>query len=152
MTAAEARRRRGGSSLLERAKADPSRAARIDRLVASASIEQLVQAIMEREHINAAELARRLKAKAPQISRDLHGGLSRATLSRVSIIADALGYDFVPAFVPREDTAKRKRFLECYAKLFPEAAQPQLPADEPEPKKRSTTRVKPVGTGRRRIA
>jgi transcriptional regulator with XRE-family HTH domain len=152
MTAAEARKRRGGSTLLERAKADPTRAARIDRLVAAASVEQLVQAIMERERISAAELARRIHAKAPQISRDLHGGLSRATLSRVSAIAEALGYDFVPAFVPRSDTARRKRFLESYAKLIPEAAQLRLPVQAAPQKKRSSTKAKTSPAGRRRIA
>jgi transcriptional regulator with XRE-family HTH domain len=141
MTAAEARKRRGGSTLLERTKVDHARATRIDRLVASASIEQLVQAIMDREQISAAELARRMNAKAPQVSRDLHGGLSRATLSRVSTIAEALGYDFVPAFVPRANTAQRKHFLESYAKLIPEAAQLQSSARAPQRKKRRTTPV-----------
>jgi len=120
MNAAEARRRRGGPTLVERVKgADPVRSARIDKLVAAASVEQIVQAIMENESINAAELARRINAKAPQVSRDLHGGLSRATLSRISTIADALGYDFIPAFVPRAQTAKRKRFIEMYRELIP---------------------------------
>jgi hypothetical protein len=122
MNAAEARKRRGGPSLADRIrKVDPARAARIDRLVATASVEQIVQAIMESESINAAELARRINAKAPQISRDLHGGLSRATLSRVSMIAEALGYEFIPAFVPRSDNAKRKRFLKVYYELIPAA-------------------------------
>lgn len=120
MNAAEARKRRGGSTLVQRIKAgDSTRAARIDKLVAAASVEQIVQAIMENERINAAELARRINAKAPQISRDLHGGLSRATLSRVATIADALGYDFIPAFVPRADDAKRKRFIKMYRELIP---------------------------------
>ena len=122
MNAAEPRKRRGGPSLADRIRvADPARAARIDRLVATASVEQIVQAIMESESINAAELARRINAKAPQISRDLHGGLSRATLSRVSMIAEALGYEFIPAFVPRSDNAKRKRFLKMYYELIPTA-------------------------------
>jgi DNA-binding GntR family transcriptional regulator len=120
MNAAEARKRRDGSTLVQRIKTgDPARAARIDKLVAAASVEQIVQAIMENESINAAELARRINAKAPQVSRDLHGGLSRATLSRVSTIADALGYDFIPAFVPRADNAKRKRFIKMYRELIP---------------------------------
>jgi transcriptional regulator with XRE-family HTH domain len=130
MNATEARKRRGGSSLLERVKADPVRAARIDRLVASAFVEQLVQAIMDHEHVSAAELARRLNTKPPQISRDLHGGLSRATLSRLSMIAEALGYDFFPAFVPRSDESKRKRFLDMYRKLMQD-----IPFEYAAPKK-----------------
>jgi len=120
MNAAEARRRRGGSTLVERVKRDPVRAARIDALVAAATVEQMVQAIMDSEQITAAELARRVNAKAPQISRDLHGGLSRATLTRLVAIAEALGYDFVPAFVPRSDLSVRRRFFAAYDRLIPE--------------------------------
>jgi transcriptional regulator with XRE-family HTH domain len=154
MNAAEARKQRGGSTLLERIKAaDPARGARIDKLVAAASVEQIVQAIMDNERINAAELARRMNAKAPQISRDLHGGLSRATLSRLTTIANALGYDFIPAFVPRADSAKRKRFISLYRELIP----PLLSAAAP-PRRHITTakkaqRKKDSGNpGRRRVA
>jgi transcriptional regulator with XRE-family HTH domain len=99
--------------------ADPKRAARIERLVAAAAVEQVVQGIMDHARINAAELARRINVSPPQISRDLHGGLSRATLSRLLMIADALDCDFVPAFVPRSDDTKRKRFLKMYRGLIP---------------------------------
>src|ERR1700676_1153419 len=100
MNAAEARKRRGGSTLVERIMAaDPKRAARIERLVSAAAVEQVVQTIMDHEHINAAELARRINVSPPQVSGDLHGGLNRATLSRLLRIADALDCDFVPAFV-----------------------------------------------------
>ncbi len=122
MNAAEARKQRGGSTLLERTKRDPVRAAAIDALVAAASVEHIVQTIMEIENVNAAELARRVNAKPPQISRDLHGGLSKATLGRIASIADALGYDFVPAFVPRSKNAKRRKFFEAYCGLLPETS------------------------------
>lgn len=111
MNAREARKRRGGTTLLERTKADPVRATSIDRLVAAASIEQLVQALMDREHVTAAELARRINVKPPQVSRDLRGGLSKATIGRLSMIAEALGYDFVPAFIPRTDNENRSEVL-----------------------------------------
>lgn len=154
MNAAEARKRRGGSTLLERTKADPARAARVDRLVASASVEQLVQAIMDSEHINAAELARRVNAKPPQISRDLHGGLSRATLSRLSTIAEALGYDFVPAFVPRSDAAKRKRFLDMYRELIPDVSVENIPPKQAVTRAKKQTKAKKTVTGsaKRRVA
>ena len=119
MSADEARKRRGGTSLVERTKRDPVRAAQINALVAEASVEQLLQRIMELEHVTAAELARRMNAKPPQISRDLHGGLSRATLSRLVMIAEALGYDFVPAFVPRTKDRRREKFLDAYRRLIP---------------------------------
>jgi len=119
---AQTRKTRGGSTLIERVKSDPARAARIDQLIAHASIEQFVEAIMERKHVSVAELARRMKAKAPQISRDLNGGLSRVTISRLSTIADALGYDFVPALVPRSDESKRRRFFDAYCAMLPDVA------------------------------
>lgn len=147
MNAAEAKKHRSGSTLLERTKSDAARAARIDRLVASASVEQLVQAIMHEQHISAAELARRLKAKPPQISRDLRGGLSRATVSRLSTIAEALGYDFVPAFVPRSNAAKRKRFLDMYSELIPNAT-----TTRNETVKQPKTQKAVSGTRRRRVA
>lgn len=118
MNAAEARKKRGGSTLLDRTMRDPKRAARIEQLTKAADIEQLVQTIMESQHITAAELARRINAKPPQVSRDLHGGLRRATLARLAIIAEALGYEFVPALVPRKSSAKRNKFFAAYRALL----------------------------------
>lgn len=112
MNAAEARKKRGGSTLAERVRKAPKRAARIDRLVAEATIEHTLQQIMELENISAAELARRVKAKPPQISRDLHGGLSKARISRLALLAGALGYDFFPIFIPHGDLEKQKTLSE----------------------------------------
>ena len=120
MNAAEARKKRGGSTLIDRAMRDPKRAVRIEQLTKAADIEQMVQTIMASQHMSAAELARRINAKPPQVSRDLHGGLRRATLARLAIIAEALGYEFVPALVPRKQTNKRKRFFEAYRALLPQ--------------------------------
>jgi transcriptional regulator with XRE-family HTH domain len=98
--------------------ASPARATRIDRLVAQANVEQMVAAIMENQQISAAELARRVNSKPPQISRELRGGLRRATLNRIAIIAEALDCDFLPLFVPRQDSAKRKKFLQAHQDLM----------------------------------
>jgi hypothetical protein len=119
MNAAEARKARGGTTLVDRTKRDPQRAARIQQLVDSAAVEQIVEAIMAASHVTAADLARRLNAKAPQVSRDLHGGLRRATLTRLGLIAKALDHDFVPVLVPRADSAERDRFFEAYSALMP---------------------------------
>ena len=119
MSASDARKKRGGTTLLQRAVADPKRAARIDKLARAADIEQMVQAIMASQRVNAAELARRLNAKPPQISRDLHGGLRKATLARLAVIAEALDYDFVPALVPRADSSQRDKFFDAYRDLMP---------------------------------
>jgi transcriptional regulator with XRE-family HTH domain len=123
MNAREARERRGGSTLVDRIQdADPKRATRIKKLVAQADAEQrvehMVQAIMASQSVSAAELARRLNSKAPQISRELSGGLNKSTLKRITVIADALGYEFLPTFVPRENSAKRKRFMKAYQTLL----------------------------------
>ncbi|HEY0615877.1 MAG TPA: hypothetical protein VGC96_14600, partial [Candidatus Elarobacter sp.] len=82
MNAVKARKKRGGTTLVERTMRDPKRAARIEHMTKAADIEHLVQAIMASQHVTAAELARRTKSKPPQVSRDLHGGLRRATLTR----------------------------------------------------------------------
>lgn len=97
MNAAEARKKRGGTTLLERTMGDPARAAHISELVRAADIEHIVQSIMAAKNISAAELARRLDTKPSQISRDLHGGLRKASLARLVIITEALDCDFVPA-------------------------------------------------------
>ena len=113
MNAAEARKTRGGSTLVERSRRDSARAARIDRLVAEASIENALRKIMEIENVSAAELARRVKAKPPQISRDLRGGLSKARVYRLVELGRALGYDFLPMFIP-QDPEKRQTLVELY--------------------------------------
>lgn len=114
MNAADARKKRGGSALVERTRQEPRRAARIDRLVTQASIELMLRQIMARENITAAELARRVDAKPPQISRDLRGGLSKATLSRITELVRALGYDFVPMLIPHNDARKHKALSQIY--------------------------------------
>ena len=121
MNAAEARKRRGGSTLVERTRRDPARAVRIEMLVAEASVEQAFQHIMEIENVSATELGRRVKSKAPKISRDLHGGLSKARISRLVLLARALGYDFVPMFVPHDDPEKRQIIMDfCHEVLASE--------------------------------
>ena len=119
MNASEARKRRGGTTLTERTRRDPSRAARIDRFVAEASVEHALQQIMEIENVSAAELARRVNSKPPQVSRDLHGGLSKARISRLVTLARALGYDFVPLFIPQGDSKQRQTLFELYLDLLP---------------------------------
>lgn len=76
---------------------------------------------MEIENVSAAELARRVKSKPPQLSRDLHGGLSKARISRLVTLAHALGYDFVPMFIPQGKSKKRQTFFEHYVDLLPKA-------------------------------
>ncbi len=120
MNAAEARKRRGGTMLVERASANPQRAARIEQLVKAAEIERLVEAVMRREDVSGAELARRMHVAPPQISRDLNGGLRNATLSRLAGIAHALGYELITALIPKRETPERRTFFEAYEALMPD--------------------------------
>lgn len=110
---------------------DPERAARIDQFAKAADVEQMVQAAMVSQDVTAAELARRINAKPPQVSRDLHGGLRRATLARLAIIAEALGYEFVPVLVPRKDSAQRDQFFKAYRALLLQADRSAAKRDGP---------------------
>lgn len=118
MNATEARKTRGGSTLSERIRKDKATAARIDRLVSEASLEYALQEIMTFERVSAAELARRVKAKPPQISRDLHGGLRKATVSRLVVLGQALGYDFIPMFIRKGAKAERRIILDAYDRML----------------------------------
>jgi len=129
---------------------DPERAARIEALTKAADVEQIVQSIMAAQHISAAELARRLDAKPPQISRDLHGGLRKATLTRLVMIAEALGYDFVPALVPRNKPAQRNRFFEAYRALIPRT--PEAAGDDTANRPVSKAKKPQLASRRRKCA
>jgi hypothetical protein len=56
---------------------------------------------LQLESVSASELARRVDAKRAGISRDLHGGLSRAKLPRIAELAEALDHDVVVLLAPR---------------------------------------------------
>ena len=58
MNAIEARKKRGGLTLSKRIRKDPKRAARIDRLVAEATIEHTLQQIETRKGAAATDLSR----------------------------------------------------------------------------------------------
>jgi Cro/C1-type helix-turn-helix DNA-binding protein len=124
MNAAEARRLRKGTTLSERIRKDTGRASRIDRLVSAASVEYALQEIMEAEKVNAAELARRIKAKPPQISRDLHGGLRKATVSRLVVLGQALDCEFIPMFIRKGAKAERRIILDAYARMLSRGRKP----------------------------
>lgn len=134
MNAAEARKRRGSGTLLERVRQNPKRAKRIEKLVAQASVEHTLQQLMDIENVTPAELARRVKSKPPQISRELHGGLSRSTISRVAKLARALGYEFVPVFLPRNEPHDRESLLSCYGQIL-EKAEKARQCSERDPRK-----------------
>lgn len=103
-----ARRRAGKSTLEERLRKNPQMAQRIDKHLAHLRLEQQMIDAMQRQHISAAELARRVSRQPSAISRDLKGGLSKAKIGRVEQLAEAVGYDFVPLVLPRDQKERRE--------------------------------------------
>jgi hypothetical protein len=106
-----ARRRAGKSTLEERLRSEPDMAQRIDKHLSHFRLEQQMIDAMQRQHVTAAELARRVSRQPSAISRDLNGGLSKAKIGRVEEMARAVGYDFVPLVLPR-DREERRQTLE----------------------------------------
>ncbi len=94
---------------------DPRMAARMDRHLQGLRLEQQVIDAMQRQHVTAAELSRRLSCPPSAISRDLNGGLSKAKIGRVEELANAIEHDFVALVIPR-DPAARRRTVERIAK------------------------------------
>lgn len=106
-----ARRRAGKTTLEQRLRQAPGMAQRIDKQLTHLRLEQQMIDAMEREHVTAAELARRISCQPSAISRDLKGGLSKAKIGRVEEMAEAVGYDFVGLVLPR-DREERRKMLE----------------------------------------
>lgn len=73
-----ARRAAGVKTLEERMREDPATNARIEKYLARLRLEQQMIDAMDRAHVTAAELARRVSRQPSAISRDLNGGLSKA--------------------------------------------------------------------------
>jgi hypothetical protein len=103
-----ARRRAGKTTLEERLRQSPETAQRIDKQLAHLRLEQQMADAMQRQHVTAAELARRLSRQPSAISRDLKGGLSKAKIGRVEDMAEAVGYDFVGLVLPRDQKERRE--------------------------------------------
>lgn len=87
---------------------DPRMAERMDRYRHDLRLEQQVVDAMQRQHVTAAELARRLSCQPSAISRDLKGGLSKAKIGRVEELANAIQHDFIGLLIPREPAARRR--------------------------------------------
>lgn len=87
---------------------DPRMAERMDRHLVDLRLEQQVVDAMQRQHVTAAELARRLSCQPSAISRDLKGGLSKAKLGRLEELANAIEHDFIAFVIPRDPVARRR--------------------------------------------
>jgi transcriptional regulator with XRE-family HTH domain len=64
-------------------------------------ISELIHQIMLREEVKPAELARRLEKSRAYVTKILQGN-ANFTIDSIVKIARALGYNFVPTFVPKE--------------------------------------------------
>ncbi len=106
--ARNARRRAGKTTLEERLRQDPEMAQRIDKQLAHLRLEQQMADAMQRQHVSAAELARRVARQPSAISRDLKGGLSKAKIGRVEDMAEAVDHDFVALVLPRDPKERRE--------------------------------------------
>ena len=104
------RRRAGKTTLEERLRRDRDMARRIDKHLAHLRLEQQMVDAMERQHVSAAELARRVDRQPSAISRDLRGGLSKAKIGRVEDMAAAVDHDFVGLVLPRDPRQRRETF------------------------------------------
>jgi hypothetical protein len=102
-----ARRRAGKTTLEQRLRQNPEMARRIDKQLAHLRLEQQMIDAMERTHVNAAELARRVSRQPSAISRDLKGGLSKAKIGRVEEMAEAVDHDFIGLVLPRDPGGRR---------------------------------------------
>jgi len=83
-------------------------AQRIDKQLAHLRLEQQMADAMQRQHVSAAELARRVSRQPSAISRDLKGGLSKAKIGRVEDMAEAVDHDFVALVLPRDPKERRE--------------------------------------------
>jgi len=106
---AHAQRRASGKTTLEqRLRRDPERSRRIDEHLAELRLEQQFLEAMERQHMVAAELARRVKRQPASISRDLAGGLSAAKLGRVREMAAAVDCEVLTLLIPHDPDERKK--------------------------------------------
>ena len=64
--------------------------------------------MIELANISHAALARQLGVPRSNVSRDLAGGIRRATLPRLGQIAHALDADFIPVLLPHERAGRRE--------------------------------------------
>ena len=87
---------------LNRKLEDPVYRARFDEGYFGFQIEVQILLSMEKKGWSFADLARAVGTQKSNISRDLsNGGINSATVSRLYRIAEALGLQFLPIFVPK---------------------------------------------------
>lgn len=102
------------TTFVERLRQNPRMAALIDKHKAMLSLEIQFEREMERRNESPARFAKKIGANRSTISRDLHGGLSKAKLERVASMANALDCDLVAVILPREARERKARLREVF--------------------------------------
>lgn len=109
-------------SLFDREMKKPSFRQAYNAERASFALEVQILNLLEAKQMSLADLARALRVPRGNITRDLsQGRISKATLPRVTAIANAADADFVPVILPR-DPAKRRSAIHSFEKAFAAAS------------------------------
>lgn len=86
-------------SLFERRMADSAFRKRFEKAYPAFELEVQFLKALEEKKWTYAKLAQTLGTSKSNISRDLSGGIRKASLERVSRMAQALGYDLLPLLI-----------------------------------------------------
>jgi|ERR1022692_1980247 transcriptional regulator with XRE-family HTH domain len=100
------------STLLERARKNKRMASLIDKHRSMLSLEIQFERELKRRNESPARFAKKIGSNRSTVSRDLHGGLSKAKLERVASMANALDCDLVTIILPREADERKDRLRE----------------------------------------
>jgi len=94
-------------SLIERKLEDKEYHARFERYYPAFVLEVQILKALEQKGWTYKDLAKALKTKKSNISRDLNaGGIRSATLKRISKMAEALDMEFIPILVSQRQEGK----------------------------------------------
>lgn len=107
-------KRTKATTLVERARQNQRMAALIDKHKAMLSLEIQFERELKRRNESPARFAKKIGSNRSTISRDLHGGLSKAKLERVATMANALDCDLVTVILPREAGERKARLREMF--------------------------------------
>ena len=74
-------------------------------------IEYQLAQIMEKSGVTQKDLAERLEVDKSVVSKDMSGAIRKAGIKKLEAIAEALGCDFIPIFVPKKDKKAHAKIL-----------------------------------------
>ena len=83
-----------------------------------------IEKIMEEHGITQKILSEKLGIDKSVVSKDMSGGLKNAGMKKLQSIAEVLGCDFVPLFVPKDHVEELKREIKSLD-FFDEVKEPR---------------------------